>query len=116
MTGMYSRSKSADFKAKLKSGGDAVRKLVRGVLQEILEEETTEALGAAKSERTSDWVGCRLGYCKRHLTTRVGQIELRVPQGRNGVFNTELFEHCERSEKHSAGFAAANVSALMQML
>ena len=75
----------------------------------------TEALGAAKSERTSDRLGYRSGCCKRHLTTRVGQIELRVPQDRNGASGTELFERYERSERRPAGFAVANVSALMQM-
>ncbi len=35
----------AEFKSELGSGGDAVRDLVRGVLQKILEEEMTEALG-----------------------------------------------------------------------
>ena len=88
MTGMHSKSKLAEFKAELESGGDLVRELVRGVLQQILEEEMTEALGAGKSERTSDRLGYRSGYCKRHLTTRVGQIELRVPQDQNGVFST----------------------------
>ena len=107
MTGMR-RSKLAEFKSELECGGDAVRELLRGMLQEILEEEMTEALGAAKGERTSDRLGYRSGYCKRHLTTRVGQVELRVPQDRNGAFSTELFERYERSEK-------AFVSALMQM-
>ena len=85
MTGMHSRSKLAEFKSELGSGGDAVRELLRGMLQEILEEEMTEALGAAKGERTSDRLGYRSGYYKRHLTTRVGQVELRVPQDRNGA-------------------------------
>ena len=69
----------------------------------ILKEKLTEALGAAKSERTSSRLGYRSGYCKRHLTTRVGQIELRVPQDRNSVFSTDLFERYERSEKHPSG-------------
>ncbi len=111
MTGMHSRSQLTEFKAELESGEDAVRDLVRGVLQEILEEEMTEA----KGERTSDRLGYRSGHCKRHLTTRVGRIELRVPQDRNGASGTELFERYERSEKRPAGFAVANVSALMQM-
>ena len=104
MTGMHSRSQLTEFKAKLESGGDAVRDLVRGVLQEILEEKMTEA----KGERTSDRLGYRSGHYKRHLTKRVGRIELRVPQDRNGAFSTELFERSERLEK-------AFVSALMQM-
>ena len=108
MTGMHSRSKLAEFKSELEAGRDSVRDLLRSTLQEILEEEMTEALGAAKSERTSDRLGYRSGYCKRHLTTRVGQIELRVPQDRNGASGTELFERYERSEK-------AFVLALMQM-
>ena len=76
---MHGRSKLAKFKSELGSGGDAVRDLVWSTLQEILEEEMTEALGTAKSERTSNCPGCRSGYYKRHLKTRVGQIELRVP-------------------------------------
>ena len=62
MTGTHGRSKLAEFKAELESGGDLVRELVRGVLQEILEEETTDALGVGKSERTSDRLGYRSGY------------------------------------------------------
>ena len=42
---MHGRAKLAEFKSELGSGGDAVRDLVRGVLQKILEEEMTEALG-----------------------------------------------------------------------
>ena len=45
MTGIHSRSKFAEFTARLESGGVAVRDLVRGVVWEILEEEMTEALG-----------------------------------------------------------------------
>ena len=107
MTGMHSRSKLADFKAELESGGKAVRELVCGVLQGILEEEMTEALGAGKSERTSDRLSYRSGYCKRHLMTRVGQIELRVPQDRNGVFSTKLFErHVDAGLSGTAGAAS----------
>ncbi|MCD6352276.1 MAG: transposase, partial [Armatimonadetes bacterium] len=31
--------------------------------------------------------------------TRVGTIQLRVPQDREGKFSTELFERYQRSEK-----------------
>ena len=54
MTVMHCRLKLAEFNSELESGGDAVRDLVWNTLQEILEEEMMEALGAAKSERTSD--------------------------------------------------------------
>ena len=51
MTGMHNGSKLAEFKSELGSGGDAVRDLVRSMLQEILEEETTEAL----ARFAADW-------------------------------------------------------------
>ena len=68
----------------------------------------TEALGAGKSERTADRAGYRSGYYDRKLITRVGVLELRVPQDRAGHFSTELFERYQRSEK-------ALVSALAEM-
>jgi mutator family transposase len=55
---------------------------MRAVLQEILEAEMTDALGAAKSERTTGRLGYRAGYDGRTLITRVGKLELRVPQDR----------------------------------
>ena len=103
MTGMHTKLKREDFKAELEAGGDGALELFRGVLQGILEEEMTAALCATKSERTSGRLGYRSGYCKRQLTTRVGQIELRVPQDRNGVFSTDLFERYERSENRPSG-------------
>jgi len=50
----------------------------------------------------------RSGYYPRSLVTRVGKLELRVPQDRNGRFSTEIFERYQRSEK-------ALVAALTQM-
>ena len=97
MTRMHSRSKLAELKTELEAGGGAVRDLVRGVLQTILEKEMTGALGAAKSEQAS---GRLLPFelLQAFLTTRVGQIDY-VRQDRNGVFSTDLFERYERSEK-----------------
>jgi putative transposase len=34
----------------------------------------------------------RSGYYERKLVTRVGVLELRVPQDRAGRFSTELFQ------------------------
>jgi putative transposase len=67
-----------------------------------------EALGAEKGERSSNRVGYRSGYYGRTLVTRVGKLELRVPQDRQGRFRTEIFERYQRSEK-------ALVSALTEM-
>ena len=67
-----------------------------------------EALGAAKGERTDERLGYRSGYYTRGLITRIGKIELRVPQDRQGRFRTEVFERYQRSGK-------ALASALAQM-
>ena len=73
--------------------------LVRAVMQEMLEAEMTDALGAEKGERSAARLGYRSGYYSRTLITRVGKLELRVPQDRDGRFSTELFERYQRSEQ-----------------
>jgi putative transposase len=83
----------------LREDEEFLRALVRTALQEVLEAEMTEALGAEKGERAAGRQGYRSGYCGRTLITRVGKLELRVPQDRTGPFSTELFERYQRSER-----------------
>ena len=78
---------------------DGLREIVRAVMQEMLEAEMTDALGAEKGERTVARLGYRSGSYTRTLVTRVGKLELRVPQDRDGRFSTELFERYQRSEQ-----------------
>lgn len=87
---------------------DLLRPLIQAVLQEVLETEMDEALQAGKHERSADRLGYRSGYYRRNLVTRVGQLELRVPQDRQGHFSTAVFERYQRSEK-------ALVAALAEM-
>src|SRR3546814_14119615 len=63
---------------------DALREIVRRVMQAMLEAEMDEALGAGKSERRDARLGYRPGHYPPTLVTRVGKLELRVPQGRPG--------------------------------
>jgi putative transposase len=79
---------------------------LQSVVQAALEAEMTEALGAEKGERTESRPGYRSGYYARSLITRVGTLELRVPQDRGGRFSTELFESYQRSEKALVGTLA----------
>ena len=83
----------------LKGDPDGLREVVRAVPQEVPEAETTEALGAARDERTGARLGYRSGYYGRTLIARVGEPELRVPQDRDGRFSTELFERHRRPEQ-----------------
>jgi putative transposase len=72
--------------------GDYLRTVVEEVVQQVLEAEMDDALGAEKGERTPNRRGYRSGYYQRTLVTRVGKLELRVPQDRQGHFRTEVFE------------------------
>lgn len=83
--------------------------LLEGVLNQLLEAEMTEHLGAGPHERSDVRRGRRNGHYRRRLTTRVGSIELRVPRDRDGTFRTELFERYQRSEK-------ALVLAMLEMV
>ncbi len=98
----------ASLQAILQQDEDWAREMIRRTVQEVLEQEMTELLGAGKSERTSSRSGYRAGYYERSLVTRVGSIELGVPQDREGRFSTSVFERYQRSEK-------ALVAALAEM-
>src|SRR5918996_3923194 len=68
-----------------------LKEIVERVLQELLEAEMTEHIGAAPYERTENRKGQRNGYKPRTLRTRVGTLNLAVPQDREGAFSTRLF-------------------------
>jgi transposase-like protein len=94
-----SNAGGVDWKEVLSGQEDFLREMVRTVLQEVLEHEMEEAVGAGKWERSEGRSGHRSGYYTRSLVTRVGKVELRVPQDRQGHFRTEVFERYQRSEK-----------------
>jgi putative transposase len=99
MTKSEGKPTLATVKDLLAANPDSLRAVVRADMQEMLEAEMTDALGAEKSERTPARLGYRAGYYTRTLVTRVGKLELRVPQDRDGRFSTELFERYQRSEQ-----------------
>jgi putative transposase len=85
-----------------------LREIVERVVQQLLEAEMTEHIGAAPYQRTENRAGQRNGYKRRTLRTRVGTLNLLVPQDREGTFSTRLFSRYQRNEK-------ALVLALMEM-
>jgi transposase-like protein len=107
MTERKGKSGTIDVKALLAGDEEFLRALMRTALQEVLEVEMAEALGAEKSERTPSRLGYRSGYYGRTLVTRIGKLELRVPQDRAGRFSTELFERYQRSERALVAALAA---------
>src|SRR5499426_2949693 len=108
MTQTKHKAERTNWKELIGDQEDFLRPLVREVVQQVLEAEMEEAVGASKGERTPERVGYRAGYYGRTLVTRVGKLELRVPQDRQGRFRTEIFERYQRSEK-------ALVAALAEM-
>jgi hypothetical protein len=62
MTVVKLRSALAEIKSLLSTDTDFLRPLVRVVLQEVMEGEMTEALGAGKSERVEGRLGYRSGH------------------------------------------------------
>src|SRR5690606_676838 len=108
MTTIKGNTLSGSTKALVAGDPDFMKALMKQALQEVLEAEMTEFLGASPGERSESRNGYRAGYYQRGLITRIGKLELRVPRDRNGEFSTALFERYARSEK-------ALVAALAEM-
>ena len=105
----YNITVGKDLLPELLSSQDGLAKLVEGVLNQILEAQVSESLGADKHQRSDERIGYRNGYRPRQLYTRVGPVTLQVPQTRDGSFSTDIFKRYQRSEQ-------AFVLALMEMV
>jgi transposase-like protein len=103
-----SRELVAVAQAALLDDPEFLRGLVQSALQAILDAEIEAHLGAGRYERTPGRTGYRNGSKPRTVHTRVGSLELRVPQDREGTFSTELFGRYQRNEQ-------ALVLTLMEM-
>jgi putative transposase len=99
MTAKQDSRKTVRLEDVMAKDRDMLKALVQEAVQQTLEAEMTECLAAAPNERSEARLGYRSGYYTRGLLTRVGKIELRVPQDRQGRFSTEVFERYQRSEK-----------------
>lgn len=88
MTKREGKTDPIDLKALLAADTDFLRPLVEAIVHATLGAEMTEALGAAKGERAPGGLGYRSGYYGRSLITRVGTLELRVPQDRHSLDTT----------------------------
>ena len=76
-----------------------LKEIVERVLQRLLEAEMIEHLGAAPYERNATRSGQRNGHKLRTPRTRVGTLNLAVPQDREATFSTRLFARYQRNEK-----------------
>jgi transposase-like protein len=71
-------------------GLDLAREAFRLVAQELIELEATQAIGAARYERTDARTTHRNGSRTRMLSTKAGDVELHVPKLREGSFFPSL--------------------------
>ena len=83
--------------------------LIGSVLNQVLQAQASEQIGAQRYERNAARGGYRNGVRPRVLYTRVGPVTLQVPQFRDGAFSTEIFGRYQRSEQ-------AFVLAIMEMV
>jgi putative transposase len=80
-------------------GVDLIRESVRMVMQELIEAEATEKIGAAKYERTDTRVTERNGSRDRLLATQAGDVELRIPKLRKGSYFPVILEPRRRIDQ-----------------
>src|SRR3954454_15211949 len=77
-----------------------IRESVRVVVQEIMEAEVSEQIGAEHGERRpDDRVTHRNGYRPRRWDTRAGEIELQIPKLRQGSYFPSILAPRKRSEQ-----------------
>jgi putative transposase len=74
MTVKKGKAEIGRMKELLAGDDEFIRSVVRAALQEVLEAEMTEAVGAGKGERTLARLGYRSGSYSRTLITRVGKL------------------------------------------
>jgi len=77
-----------------------LKELVQWLAHAAMQEEVAEHVGAELHERSEDRLGYRNGAKPRKLKTRVGELELSVPQVRGcEPYHPSLFARFERSER-----------------
>jgi transposase-like protein len=80
-------------------GVDLVRDAVRLVMQELIEIEATERIGADRYERNETRVTERNGSRQRLLATQAGDVELKIPKLRKGSFFPSILEPRRRIDQ-----------------
>ncbi len=79
---------------------DGVKRLLEELLTAAMRAEVSEQLGAERHERNPRRQGWRNGAKPRKLKTRVGELELRVPQVRHREpCHPSMFARWQRSER-----------------
>jgi putative transposase len=78
---------------------DVIRRGLEWVLQALIEAEATEVIGAAPHERSESRTTQRNGGRARLLSTKAGDVELRIPKLRQGSFFPSILERRRRIDR-----------------
>jgi putative transposase len=106
-------------------GADFLRESLRWVVQQLMEAEVSELIGAEHGERTPERLTHRNGYRGRSWSTRAGEIELAIPKIRRGSYFPSFLEPRKRSEQalvavvqeaYVAGVSTRKVDQLVESL
>ncbi|WP_131103154.1 IS256 family transposase [Ornithinimicrobium sufpigmenti] len=80
-------------------GVDLVRESVRMVLQELIEAEAAQVIGAARYERTPERTTERNGTRPKLLTTKGGDVNVAIPKLRTGSYFPSILEPRRRIDQ-----------------
>ena len=96
-----SKSALSDLLDALRAGGDldVIREGLALVLQALIEAEAAQQIGADRYERSASRTTHRNGSRSRLLSTKAGDVELRIPKLREGSFFPALLEPRRRIDR-----------------
>lgn len=80
-------------------GFDGMAAAMEILLNEVMKIERSQALGAGPYERSQERRGYANGFKPKTVKTRVGELQLKVPQARNVEFYPSSLEKGVRSER-----------------
>ena len=85
----------------IRAGGDidVVRQGVALMLQALIDAEATARIGADRFERTDTRTTQRNGTRDRLLSTKAGDVELKIPKLRQGSFFPSILERRRRIDR-----------------
>lgn len=106
-------------------GFEGMAQAIEILLNEAMKLQRSEALGALPYQRTADRRGHANGFKPKTVSSRLGKLELQVPQTRDVEFYPTVLERGERSERalklavaemYVQGVSTRKVAAITQEL
>ena len=104
---------------------NAMRKTVETMMEQHMEHEVSEQIGALHQERSVDRATHRNGYRQRSLETQLGKLNIRIPRLREGSYYPSFLEPrcrlhaslCEIvMEAYQQGISTRKIDDLAQVL